>query len=120
MGAVDECDAAIGLALAYGLPGRLADILRTVQGRLLVVGSELMARDQTDAGSSLPRLAREDVAGLETAIDSLWETLPELRNFILAGAAELHLARGGVPAGRAEGHDAEPGRGCDAPGFPPT
>jgi cob(I)alamin adenosyltransferase len=66
-------------------------------GRLFVVGSELMAPDQTGAGSRLPRLAREDVAGLETAIDALWETLPELRNFILPGgavqAAELHVAR---------------------------
>jgi cob(I)alamin adenosyltransferase len=97
IGAVDECNAAIGLALAHGLPGELADILRTVQGRLFVVGSELMASDQTGACSRLPRLAPEDVAGLETAIDSLWETLPELRNFILPDgavpAAELHVAR---------------------------
>ncbi len=54
-----------------------------MQGRLFIVGSELMAPDHTSSGSTLPRLAEWDVTELETAIDSLEQTLPELRNFIL-------------------------------------
>lgn len=50
------------------------------------------------AGSALPRLAECDVTELETAIDSLEQALPELRNFILPGgstaAAAEHLTRG--------------------------
>ena len=57
-----------------------------------------MAPDRTGSGKALPRLAEGDVTSLETAIDSLEATLPELRNFILPGgspaAAELHVARG--------------------------
>jgi cob(I)alamin adenosyltransferase len=98
IGAVDECNAAVGSVLAAGLPDPLGSILRTVQGRLFIVGSELMAPDRTGSGSTLPRLAEGDVTELETTIDSLEQTLPELRNFILPGgttaAAALHVARG--------------------------
>jgi cob(I)alamin adenosyltransferase len=98
IGAVDECNAAIGSALAGGLPDALASILQTVQGRLFVVGTELMAPDHTGSGSSLPRLADDDIAGLEAAIDSLERALPELQNFIVPGGtpagAALHVARG--------------------------
>ena len=98
IGAVDECNAAIGSVLAIGLPEPLGSILQTAQGRLFIVGSELMAPDRTGGGSALPRLANQDVTELETTIDSLEQTLPELRNFILPGgstaAAALHVARG--------------------------
>ncbi|MGO9781161.1 MAG: cob(I)yrinic acid a,c-diamide adenosyltransferase [Streptosporangiaceae bacterium] len=98
IGAVDECNAAIGSVLATGVPETLSSTLRAVQGRLFIVGSELMAPDHTGGGSALPRLAEGDVSELETAIDSLEQTLPELRNFILpsgtAAAAALHGARG--------------------------
>jgi cob(I)alamin adenosyltransferase len=97
IGTVDECNAAVGSVLATELPDTLSSILRTAQGRLFIVGSELMAPDRTGGGSALPRLAEGDVTELETAIDSLQETLPELRNFILpsgnAAAAALHVAR---------------------------
>ena len=98
IGAVDECNAAIGAALALGLTEELSSMLRTAQGRLFIVGSELMAPDHTGSGSHLPRLADSDVTELENAIDSLEAELPELRNFIMPGgtvpAASLHVARG--------------------------
>lgn len=98
IGAVDEANAAIGSATALGLPAELESMLRAAQNRLLIVGSELMAPDRTGSGSALPRLDEDDVTDLETAIDSLEQRLPELRNFILPGgcaaAAALHVARG--------------------------
>jgi cob(I)alamin adenosyltransferase len=97
IGAVDECNAAIGSALACGLPGAVASILQTVQGRLFIVGTELMAPDHTGAGSNLPRLVDDDVTGLEAAIDSLDQALPALQNFVVPGGstagAALHVAR---------------------------
>jgi cob(I)alamin adenosyltransferase len=97
IGACDEGNAAIGAALAHGLPAELTRILLAVQGRLFVVGNELMAPDRTGPGSGLPRLADSDVGGLEQSIDELEAALPELRNFILPGgtpaAAQLHVAR---------------------------
>jgi cob(I)alamin adenosyltransferase len=98
IGAVDECNAAIGSALACGLPGELASVLAAVQRRLFIVGNELMAPDHTGSGSNLPRLVEQDISDLEAAIDSLVQILPELQNFILPGGsasgAALHVARG--------------------------
>jgi len=61
IGTVDECNAVVGSALATELPEPLSSILQTVQGRLFVVGSELMAPDRTGAGRPLPRFAGGDV-----------------------------------------------------------
>ena len=98
IGAVDECNAAIGSAIALGLTGELSNLLHTAQARLFIVGSELMAPDRTGSGANLPRLDESDVFEVEAAIDSLESQLPELQNFILpagtAGAAALHVARG--------------------------
>lgn len=98
IGTVDECNAALGLALALGLPDAVDTILRSAQRRLSIVGSELMAPDRTGSGGSLPRLADSDVTEMEASIDSLESELPELANFILpggtTGAAALHVARG--------------------------
>lgn len=98
IGAVDEANAAIGAATALNLPAELDNVLRHAQGRLFIVGSELMAPDRTGNGSALPRLDEGDVAEVEAAIDTLELELPELRNFLLPGgsaaAAALHVARG--------------------------
>jgi cob(I)alamin adenosyltransferase len=115
IGAVDECNAAIGAALAHGMPTELADVLQSVQARLFVVGTELMAPDRTGPGQALPRLRDDEADDLEAAIDEMTESLPELGNFILPGggvpAAELHVARSAcrraerrvAALGRAEG-----------------
>ncbi|HEX5113884.1 MAG TPA: cob(I)yrinic acid a,c-diamide adenosyltransferase [Pseudonocardiaceae bacterium] len=98
IGTVDECNAALGVVAVHaGLPAVVADVLRTVQNSLFVVGSELMAPERTGSGASVPRLADGDVQHLEEVIDDLDGKLPELKNFILPGgtpaAADLHVAR---------------------------
>jgi cob(I)alamin adenosyltransferase len=100
IGSVDECNAAIGLALVHADAAghdQLAAVLRASQDRLFVVGCELMAPERTGPGSSLPRMADADVTELEAAIDQLDVQLPQLRNFIHPGgtlaAAHLHAAR---------------------------
>ncbi|MFI0486866.1 cob(I)yrinic acid a,c-diamide adenosyltransferase [Actinomadura sp. 9N215] len=97
IGAVDECNAAIGVAVAAALPGKAARVLAEVQDCLFVVGCELMAPDRTGAGGSVPRLTGEEVTRLESAIDELDAELPELTSFIhptgTSEAANLHLAR---------------------------
>ncbi|MCP2260704.1 ATP:cob(I)alamin adenosyltransferase [Streptoalloteichus tenebrarius] len=97
IGSVDECNAAIGVALAHGVPEPVAVVLRTVQDTLFVVGSELMAPDRSGPGASVPRLSGQETRHLEQVIDELEAGLPPLRNFVLPGggiaAAHLHLAR---------------------------
>jgi cob(I)alamin adenosyltransferase len=98
IGSVDECNAAIGLALSGdGVPDEVAGPLAAVQATLFVVGSELMAPEREGSGASVPRLTKKHVTQLESVIDDLDVRLPELRNFILPGgtpaAAHLHVAR---------------------------
>lgn len=97
IGAVDECNAAVGLAAACGLPAEVANALQAAHEHLFAVNCELMAPDTAGPGSSVPRLSRGDVTELETVMDHLDLQLPELRNFIhpggTLGAASLHLAR---------------------------
>lgn len=97
MGAVDECNAAIGLAAACELPAEVSTVLETVHECLFAINCELMAPDATGPGASIPRPTSEDVTRLEAAMDDLDQQLPELRNFIhpggTLGAANLHLAR---------------------------
>jgi cob(I)alamin adenosyltransferase len=97
IGSVDECNAAVGAAIAEGIPDLAANLLAVVQNSLFVVGSDLMAPDHTGPGTAVPRIGADDVARLETEIDNVEATLPELRNFILPGgtraAAHIHLAR---------------------------
>jgi cob(I)alamin adenosyltransferase len=97
IGAVDECNAAVGAVLAAGVPDPVHGMLHQAQARLFITGSELMAPDRTGGGAGLPRLTEQDVTEVEAAIDALQEVLPELRNFILPGgtaaAAALHVAR---------------------------
>ena len=97
IGAVDECNAAVGLAAAGELPEIVTGVLQTVQESLFTVNCELMAPGSAGSGASLPRLASGEVTHLEAVMDDLDQQLPELRNFIhpggTAGAAQLQVAR---------------------------
>lgn len=98
-GAVDETNAAIGLACAEMRDDndlkRTMDILTRIQGELFVLGGDLASPEATKY--PVPRIERGHVEALEKDIDGLTEDLPELKRFILPGgspaAAALHLAR---------------------------
>lgn len=99
IGAIDEANAAIGMARVHG--GGLAEleaILTQVQNDLFDLGADLATPlpAEEPAGAAL-RVTDEQVARLEGEIDRLNETLSPLRSFVLPGgtalAAALHLAR---------------------------
>lgn len=96
-GAVDELNAAIGLARAQGLPDDLDATLRDAQTELFTLGAELATVPGKESSLSIPLLGDDDVARLERAIDESEAALAPLRQFVLpagcAGAAALHLAR---------------------------
>lgn len=96
-GAVDELNAALGLAVAF-LPqdlGGVAGQLLHVQRVLFDLGAELA----TPPGARRSRweLDEAEIGRLEQAIDQMEEQLEPLRNFILPGGhpagAQLHFAR---------------------------
>ena len=100
-GTVDELNAAIGLVRCSELPAQLDSALQQIQDDLFALGAQLSAFGTTKsaaASATAIGLDQASVQRLEATIDSLEESLPPLKNFILpAGAVSsvhLHAARG--------------------------
>lgn len=91
-GALDEVNAALGVALAEGLEKEVTAVLESVQHVLFNIGGELAVPDE-----AMGLVKPQEVETLEIAIDSLNDSLPPLKEFVLPrgskGAALLHQAR---------------------------
>jgi cob(I)alamin adenosyltransferase len=97
-GAVDELNAALGVARARGGDPELGALLGEAQACLFTVGAWLATpAAAVKARAALPPVDPGWAAALEAAIDRLEGELPPLHQFILPGgaplAADLHLAR---------------------------
>ena len=96
IGAVDELNSAIGVALAHSDDAALNKRLKALQNELFIVGAEL-ASSGAHGRPATKRIVAGDVKALENGIAKLSEALPELRSFVLPGgtdvAAHLHMAR---------------------------
>jgi cob(I)alamin adenosyltransferase len=97
-GAVDELNAALGVAAAASGHADVRTLLAELQSRLFDLGAELAAPDPARRAKSALRGPRaEHVAELERRIDGFEAELPPLRRFVLPGgtaaSAALHLAR---------------------------
>ncbi len=97
IGAVDELNAAIGLAIV-SQDQLLGALLATIQHDLFQLGAELAVTASATVTSRMSPLERERIVALERLIDRHEEELPPLRNFILPGGSEagarLQVARG--------------------------
>ena len=98
IGAVDEANSAIGLAVAALVGQPDADALTRIQNDLFDLGADI-ATPGTDftPGEMTLRIIPAQVTWLEQAIDALNANMPPLRSFILPGgseaAARVHVAR---------------------------
>jgi cob(I)alamin adenosyltransferase len=97
-GAVDELNAALGLARSQGVAGDLDGLLDRLQRELFVLGADLATPPATSAREDrVTRLPAGAAAALEAEIDRCEEELEPLQTFILPGGsacgAALHLAR---------------------------
>jgi cob(I)alamin adenosyltransferase len=95
---VDECNAAIGVALALGqLPAELREVLTVVQNDLFDVGADLCNPVTEDPAFPPLRVTDAYVTRLEGWCDAFNDRLSKLDSFILPGgtpgAALLHVAR---------------------------
>jgi cob(I)alamin adenosyltransferase len=97
IGAVDELNSAVGLALAFSPQAETALRLREIQNGLFQLGAMLSRSKPPSGKDAPPRISRRQVDEMERDIRSLEERLGPLENFILPGgascAAALHLAR---------------------------
>ncbi len=100
-GAVDETNAALGLAraaLAIADPLTLDPLLTRIQNDLFDVGADLATPGPDDALEFTPlRVTPGQVTWLEQQIDRLNADLPDLTSFVLPAGGEtatrLHVAR---------------------------
>jgi cob(I)alamin adenosyltransferase len=94
----DECNAAIGVALALGaLPPDLVTLLQAIQNDLFDVGADLCNPITPDPAYPPLRVTAEYVDRLEKWCDEYNDRLAALNSFVLPGgtpgAALLHVAR---------------------------
>ena len=96
-GAVDELNAALGVARAHGVPEGIDATLARVQVDLFTLGAELATVPGKERNIGIALLDDADVARLEAAIDASEAALEPLKTFVLPGgtvaAANLHVAR---------------------------
>lgn len=96
-GHVDEANAAIGVAVALGLPDRLVEMFDIIRSELFDVGADLSNPLHPAPKWEPLRVVQSSVDRLEAFCDELQEGLPTLRSFILPGGnpggAQLHVAR---------------------------
>ena len=96
MGAVDECNSAIGIARLHGEGDADAMLART-QNDLFDLGADLCVPEDGRKAEGRLRIAEAQVERLEREIDAMNAALSPLTSFILPGgsalAAHLHLAR---------------------------
>lgn len=95
-GTVDELNSYIGLIADQPNNANTTVFLRQIQDRLFTLGS-LLAEDVGKSKMKLPQLHSTNIEALELAIDTMNETLPELKSFILPGGnstvSYCHIAR---------------------------
>lgn len=101
IGAVDEANSAIGLAVVALAGSDHAAALTRIQNDLFDLGADLATPGTDFAPSEMVlRIVPAQATWLEQAIDGLNETLAPLTSFILPGgseaAARVHVARASV------------------------
>lgn len=94
-GTTDELNSCIGLLREYASAETKAQLI-AIQETLFNIGSHLAA-EGGEQKFPMPTLSNERIQELESAMDAMNESLPELRNFILPGGhisvAHCHIAR---------------------------
>jgi cob(I)alamin adenosyltransferase len=97
MGAVDELNSALGLALALLEGGPAREALGMVQNDLFSLGADLALPAGRRAAKAFSRITADRVQRLEATIDAVEARLGPQRQFVLPGgtpgAAAIHLAR---------------------------
>ena len=95
-GTVDELNSYIGLLRHRDIDPKSQEILAEIQDRLFTVGA-VLATDPSKDKMKTPDILESDIELLESEIDRMNESLPEMRSFVLPGGNDsvgfCHVAR---------------------------
>lgn len=95
-GTIDELNSYIGLIADHPVSTHQKTVLKEIQDRLFTIGS-VLACDPEKSKMKVPDLEAGDISLLESEIDAMDKSLPELRHFILPGGLPVvsfcHIAR---------------------------
>jgi cob(I)alamin adenosyltransferase len=96
-GAVDELNAAVGVARSLSPDPQIEGDLARIQSELFSVGAELATPHENKAHDAIPAVDAGWALALEQRMDAWDEALPPLTSFVLPGgsrlAGALHVAR---------------------------
>lgn len=92
-GDVDELNAVLGIIRSQGVDEEINTLIIRIQNDLFIMGADLASPPDID----VPRVSKQSVEDLESAIDKFLEELEPLKEFILPsgniGGSYLHFAR---------------------------
>lgn len=96
-GTIDELNSWIGFVNDAITDFSANHILKEIQDRLFTIGSSLACDPEKETKLHIPDLHETDIIVLEKEIDTMNETLPEMKHFILPGGhtavSITHIAR---------------------------
>ena len=108
-GTIDELNSYIGLIRSMQTDEHTDHVLEIIQNKLFVIGANLATEESIDLIKKQLPCKKADIELLETEMDEMNASLPELRNFILPGGCQAssfcHVAR--TVCRRAERHIVE-------------
>ena len=102
-GTVDELNSHIGLIRDQDIDLHTKEELITIQNKLFTVGAILATPPEKETLKNgkerlnIPKISEQDITRLETQMDTMNETLPEMTHFVLPGGhttvSYCHIAR---------------------------
>ena len=97
-GSIDELNSFLGLALIEVSNNEIKNVLKDLQNKLFVLGSDLATPEtEKNAKLKITRLPDSYITDTEKTIDKFEAQLDELKNFILPGGSKgsalLHVCR---------------------------
>jgi cob(I)alamin adenosyltransferase len=96
-GTIDELNSFIGLLNDQVVNTHSKQLLKEIQDRLFTIGSSLACDPEKEPSMKMPDLKEEDIQVLEREIDTMNESLPMMKSFIIPGGhpavSTAHICR---------------------------
>ena len=96
-GTIDELNCWFGIIRSSRISEKIQNELITIQKKLMIIGTQLSNDSIKSLNFKFEKITIKDVSNLESMIDIMTDSLPDLKNFIIPGGNEIisntHLTR---------------------------